>query len=70
MFYLHNLKGPNNQRHSNEYILEYSSAVAQMYITKYLSKTFHKFKIHFIANINFFSMRMTIIVKTKVCDGT
>ena len=27
-----------------------------MYITKYLSKTFHNFKIHAIANINFFSM--------------
>ena len=40
----------------NEYILEYSSAVALLYIKKYWSKTFHKFKIHSIANINFFSM--------------
>ena len=38
-----------------------------MYITKYLSKTFYKFKIHSIANINLIRM---IIVKPKVYDGT
>ena len=40
-----------------DYILEYSAAVALMFVTKYLSKTFCKFKIHTIANINFFGMR-------------
>ena len=38
----------------NDYIFKYSAAVAPMYITKYLSKTFHKSNIHSKAVINFF----------------
>ena len=36
-----------------------------MYIKKYLSKTFHNFKIHSIANINFLVWGMTIICQAK-----
>ena len=48
--------------------LKYSAAVASMYITKYYSKTFHKFKIHSIAYINIVGMRKTIMVKPKVYE--
>ena len=37
--------------------LEYSAVVALMYITKYLAKTFHKFKIHYLVNMNYFNMK-------------
>ena len=41
----------------NDYILKYSAAVALIYITKYQSKTFQKFKIHSVAKIDFCGMR-------------
>ena len=50
----------------NEYMLEYSAAVALTYITKYYSKTFHKFKIYYFAYINFLVWGITIMVY----DGT
>ena len=46
--------------------LEYSAAVALMYITKYYSKTFHYFKINSIANIDFLVWGMANSKKKKI----
>ena len=53
-----------------DYTLKHRAAVALMYITKYKSKTFCKFKTHSKANMYFLIRGMTIIVKPKVYYGS